>query len=114
MTIPQKCSKICICDLVCLLFILPFLLHNLIFFAIVVGGAENMRRYWNNFITDTCVLVFVVDSTDSEKRLSLAFDEFHKLLGDDRLKKIPFVIVAAKQVCLLIGTHYFYQSCNIL
>ena len=60
-----------------------------------------MRRYWNNFITDTCVLVFVVDSTDSEKRLSLAFDEFHKLLGDDRLKNIPFVIVAAKQVCIL-------------
>ena len=74
---------------------------------ILVGGAENMRRYWNNFITDTCVLVFVVDSTDSEKRLSLAFDEFHKLLGDDRLKNIPFVIVAAKQVhCLYSELHF--------
>ena len=69
-----------------------------------------MRRYWNNFITDTCVLVFVVDSTDSEKRLSLAFDEFHKLLGDDRLKKIPFVIVAAKQVRLLNRMNCFDQS----
>ena len=60
-----------------------------------------MRKYWNNFITDTCVLVFVVDSTDNEKRLSLAFDELHKLLGDERLKKIPFVVVAAKQVLSL-------------
>ena len=72
-----------------------------------------MRRYWNNFITDTCVLVFVVDSTDSEKRLSLAFDEFHKLLGDDRLKKIPFVIVAAKQVCLLNRINHFFKVYKI-
>ncbi len=43
----------------------------------------------------------MVDSTDSEKRLSLAFDEIHKLLGDDRLKNVPVLVVAAKQVLYL-------------
>lgn len=59
-----------------------------------------MRKYWSNFIQDTNVLVFVVDSHE-EERFSEAFDELHKVLADERLGKIPIVVVAAKQVMLI-------------
>jgi hypothetical protein len=56
-----------------------------------------MRKYWNNFVLDTRILVYVVDSC-YELRLPESYLELHKLLGDDRLKRVPIVIVANKQV----------------
>ena len=62
-----------------------------------VGGAKSMRQYWNNFVQDTSVFVFVVDSSDAS-RFSEAFSALHEISGDDRLKKVPIVLVANKQV----------------
>lgn len=61
-----------------------------------IGGSESMRKYWSNFIQDTCALVYVVDSADVA-RLPESFTELHKVLGDDRLKGVPVIIVANKQ-----------------
>ena len=62
-----------------------------------------MRLYWENFIKGTDVLVFVVDAVD-EARLPEAKEELHKLLADERLKSVPLVLIANKQVkCLLLG-----------
>jgi len=63
----------------------------------VVGGSYAMRKYWSSFIQDTCILMFVVDSAD-EKRLPESFSELHRILGDERLSRVPIVIVANKQV----------------
>ena len=65
--------------------------------VLVVGGSNVMRKYWSSFIQDTCVLMYVVDSSD-EKRLPEAFSELHTILGDERLCRVPIVIVANKQV----------------
>ena len=56
-----------------------------------------MRRYWINFVQDTSVFVFVVDSSD-DGRFSEAFSALHEISGDERLKKVPIVLVANKQV----------------
>ncbi|ELU13725.1 hypothetical protein CAPTEDRAFT_150697 [Capitella teleta] len=61
-----------------------------------IGGAESMRKYWNNFVQDTCILLYVVDACD-ELRLPESYLELHKLLGDDRLKGVPIIIIANKQ-----------------
>lgn len=68
-----------------------------IYLLFAVGGAEKVRKYWANFIQDTDVLVFVVDSAD-ESRLAEAYTEVHILLGDERLKNAPIVLLANKQV----------------
>jgi len=67
----------------------------------VVGGSSAMRKYWSSFIQDTCILIYVVDSSN-EKRLPESFSELHRVLGDERLSRVPIVIVANKQVRLAV------------
>ena len=62
-----------------------------------------MRKYWPHFIQDTEVLVFVVDSTD-RKRFPQAYNEMHKLLGEPRLEEKPVIVLANKQVNIIIQT----------
>ncbi|XP_002740037.1 ADP-ribosylation factor-like protein 3 [Saccoglossus kowalevskii] len=61
-----------------------------------IGGRENVRSYWDNFIQDTQVLTFVVDSTDTN-RFALAMDELRKVLSDERMDGVPVIVVANKQ-----------------
>ncbi|XP_078670431.1 uncharacterized protein LOC144910825 [Branchiostoma floridae x Branchiostoma belcheri] len=61
-----------------------------------IGGTENVRSYWANFLPNTDVLVFVVDSTD-EARLPLAREELHKVLSHPALKTVPLMVLANKQ-----------------
>ncbi|XP_070540664.1 ADP-ribosylation factor-like protein 3 [Ptychodera flava] len=61
-----------------------------------IGGKENVRSYWENFIVGTEVLLFVVDSADTE-RFDLAKEELGKLLADARLTGVPAIIIANKQ-----------------
>ncbi|KAF4521213.1 hypothetical protein B566_EDAN010752 [Ephemera danica] len=49
-----------------------------------IGGS--VRAYWDNYLQDTDVLVFVVDST---KELATAARELKRLLGDERLAHAP-------------------------
>nr|CAD7453313.1 unnamed protein product [Timema tahoe] len=61
-----------------------------------VGGRERFRKYWVNFLQDTDLLVFVVDAADTHN-LSLAVTEVKRLLGDDRMAKVPILVLANKQ-----------------
>lgn len=60
-----------------------------------VGGSQNLRFYWKEFVNEVDVLVFVVDSAD-RLRLPWARQELHKLLDKD--PDLPVVVVANKQV----------------
>jgi len=79
-----------------------------------VGGSYAMRKYWSSFIQDTSILIFVVDSAD-EKRLPESFSELHKLLGDERLSRVPVVIVANKQVkfAVTLYCYFLHADCYI-
>ncbi|XP_018110103.1 ADP-ribosylation factor-like protein 10 [Xenopus laevis] len=46
-----------------------------------VGGSQNLRTYWNQYLKNGHIIVFVVDSTDS-KRIHLARQELHWLLHE--------------------------------
>ncbi|VFV28082.1 adp-ribosylation factor-like [Lynx pardinus] len=59
-----------------------------------VGGSQNLRFYWKEFVNEVDVLVFLVDSAD-RLRLPWARQELHKLLDKD--PDLPVVVVANKQ-----------------
>lgn len=61
----------------------------------LVGGSQNLRFYWKEFVSEVDVLVFMVDSAD-RLRLPWARQELHKLLDKD--PDLPVVVVANKQV----------------
>lgn len=65
-----------------------------------VGGSQNLRFYWKEFVNEVDVLVFMVDSTD-RLRLPWARQELQKLLDKD--PDLPVVIVANKQVSAMGG-----------
>ncbi|KAL1784947.1 ADP-ribosylation factor 10 [Sigmodon hispidus] len=59
-----------------------------------IGGSQNLRFYWKEFVNEVDVLVFMVDSSD-RLRLPWARQELQKLLDKD--PDLPVVIVANKQ-----------------
>ncbi|XP_077122020.1 ADP-ribosylation factor-like protein 10 [Ranitomeya variabilis] len=61
-----------------------------------VGGSQNLRTYWNQYLKKTHFLVFVVDSTD-DIRLQLARHELHRLL--EEAPQLPLMVLANKQDC---------------
>ncbi|CAL1287344.1 unnamed protein product [Larinioides sclopetarius] len=61
-----------------------------------MGGSENIRMYWYNFVQDTDLLIYIVDSTD-EHRLAESVKELRILTACDKLKKTPIIILANKQ-----------------
>lgn len=60
-----------------------------------VGGGEDLRRYWSDYLRRTHVLVYVVDSSD-RSRFPLAKAELHRLLRAE--PQLPVVVLGNKQV----------------
>ncbi|XP_062979413.1 ADP-ribosylation factor-like protein 10 isoform X2 [Elgaria multicarinata webbii] len=59
-----------------------------------VGGSQNLRFYWNQYLSKAHILVFVVDSADG-LRLHTARQELHCLLAED--PQLPLIVLANKQ-----------------
>ncbi|XP_034298792.1 ADP-ribosylation factor-like protein 10 isoform X1 [Pantherophis guttatus] len=59
-----------------------------------VGGSQNLRFYWNQYLSKAHILVFVVDSADGP-RLHIARQELHCLLAED--PQLPLIVLANKQ-----------------
>ncbi|KAM8899476.1 ADP-ribosylation factor-like 10 [Spinachia spinachia] len=59
-----------------------------------IGGGEDLRRYWSDYLRKTHVLVYVVDSSD-RGRLPVAKAELHRLLMVQPL--LPVVVLGNKQ-----------------
>ncbi|XP_023117021.1 ADP-ribosylation factor-like 10 isoform X1 [Amphiprion ocellaris] len=59
-----------------------------------IGGGEDLRRYWMDYLRRTHVLVYVVDSSD-RSRLPLAKAELHRLLRVE--PQLPVVVLGNKQ-----------------
>ncbi|KAM5298694.1 ADP-ribosylation factor-like protein 10 [Ctenodactylus gundi] len=59
-----------------------------------IGGSQNLRFYWKEFVNEVDILVFIVDSSD-RLRLPWARQELHRLLDKD--PDLPVVVVANKQ-----------------
>ncbi len=61
-----------------------------------IGGQDKIRDLWKHYYENTEALIYVVDSSDTE-RLDLATEEMYKMLNDDSLSKAPVLIFANKQ-----------------
>ncbi|XP_051734057.1 ADP-ribosylation factor-like 10 [Ctenopharyngodon idella] len=59
-----------------------------------IGGGEDLRMYWVDYLRKTHILVYVVDSSD-RGRLPQAKDELHRLLKAHT--DLPVVVLGNKQ-----------------
>ena len=61
-----------------------------------VSGKDKGRPLWNRYFSDTIALIWVVDSTDSE-RFPLCKQELHKLIRERELSKAVVLVYINKQ-----------------
>lgn len=60
-----------------------------------IGGQESLRPYWYTYIDDCDGVIWVIDSAD-DKRLLESGSELEKMLEEDSLYGVPFLILANK------------------
>lgn len=61
-----------------------------------LGGQSSIRPYWRCYYPNTDAIIFVVDSSDSE-RLGTASAELHAMLEEEDLKDAILLVMANKQ-----------------
>lgn len=68
---------------------------NICFKAHDLGGHAAARRLWADYVSAVDGVVFLVDTTD-HKRFPECKDEITKLLSQEELSKVPFLILGNK------------------
>lgn len=61
-----------------------------------LGGQTSIRPYWRCYYSNTAAVIFVVDSTDTE-RINIASNELHSMLKEDELQDAALLVFANKQ-----------------
>jgi ADP-ribosylation factor-like protein 1 len=61
-----------------------------------LGGQTNIRPYWRCYFPGTNAIIFVVDSTDTD-RLDIAKKELSSLLEEEELATVALLVFANKQ-----------------
>lgn len=61
-----------------------------------VGGQDRIRALWKHYYANSNGIIFVVDSTDSD-RLELARDELKMMLAEPELLRVTVLVYANKQ-----------------
>ena len=67
---------------------------NIAFSCFLVGG--KFQSYWPNFVSDTKVIVYVIDSSDTEQ-FDQSKNALLEVLSDVKLKGVPLVLLVCKQ-----------------
>ena len=62
-----------------------------------LGGQTSIRPYWRCYYPNTQAIIYVVDSSDTE-RITTSAHEFHAILDEDELKDALILVYANKQV----------------
>ncbi|CAA6670297.1 unnamed protein product [Spirodela intermedia] len=70
--------------------------NNIKFQVWDLGGQTSIRPYWRCYFPNTQAIIYVVDSSDTE-RLVIAKEEFHAILEEEELKRAVVLIYANKQ-----------------
>jgi len=91
-----------------------------------IGGQKNIRTYWRNYVPNTDILIWVVDSADAG-RFDESATELGNIVDDEHLKECPVLIfsnksdllssrdkeeVAAKMKPKLGGRTFTVQQCS--
>ncbi|GAB1599462.1 ADP-ribosylation factor-like protein 15 [Argonauta hians] len=59
-----------------------------------LGGADNVRIYWDRYLSGIDALIFVVNSADSADSLQLSSEELTRILQNKQLNNIPLLLMA--------------------
>ncbi|KAI5586798.1 hypothetical protein POPTR_006G267800v4 [Populus trichocarpa] len=70
--------------------------NNIKFQVWDLGGQTSIRPYWRCYFPNTQAVIYVVDSSDTE-RIGIAKEEFHSILEEEELKGAVVLIFANKQ-----------------
>ncbi|XP_022750356.1 ADP-ribosylation factor 3-like [Durio zibethinus] len=70
--------------------------NNIKFQVWDLGGQTSIRPYWRCYFPNTQAIIYVVDSSDTD-RIGIAKEEFHAILEEDELKGAIALIFANKQ-----------------
>ncbi|KAJ6862087.1 ADP-ribosylation factor 1 [Populus alba x Populus x berolinensis] len=70
--------------------------NNIKFQVWDLGGQTSIRPYWRCYFPNTQAVIYVVDSSDTE-RIGIAKEEFHSILEEEELKGAAVLIFANKQ-----------------
>eukprot|EP00419_Tripos_fusus_P022055 CAMPEP_0172698040 /NCGR_PEP_ID=MMETSP1074-20121228/29180_1 /TAXON_ID=2916 /ORGANISM="Ceratium fusus, Strain PA161109" /LENGTH=169 /DNA_ID=CAMNT_0013519017 /DNA_START=64 /DNA_END=570 /DNA_ORIENTATION=- len=70
--------------------------NNFSFTVWDLGGRDKMRALWRHYYQGTHAIIFVVDSSDSD-RLDDAREELNKFLNEDELRTAVLLVFANKQ-----------------
>jgi len=62
-----------------------------------LGGQTSIRPYWRCYYPNTQAIIYVVDSTDTE-RIDTSREEFLSILEEEELKDALLLVYANKQV----------------
>ena len=68
---------------------------NISFTVWDVGGQTKIRPLWQHYFVNTDAVIFVVDSSDSE-RLEEAKEELDSILNDDRIENASILVFSNK------------------
>jgi small GTP-binding protein len=81
-----------------------------------IGGQDRIRKLWRHYFAGTNLLIWVVDSNDTQ-RMAEAREELHALLKEDELRDAALLVYANKmdlpyamsvsEVAQLLGLHAF-------
>ncbi|KAI6661391.1 ADP-ribosylation factor 1 [Oopsacas minuta] len=61
-----------------------------------VGGKRQIRTLWKHYYQGTDALIYVVDSTDSD-RFADAGEEIKRILSHQEMRGVPVLVIANKQ-----------------
>eukprot|EP00199_Chlamydomonas_sp_CCMP681_P003384 CAMPEP_0119104206 /NCGR_PEP_ID=MMETSP1180-20130426/2469_1 /TAXON_ID=3052 ORGANISM="Chlamydomonas cf sp, Strain CCMP681" /NCGR_SAMPLE_ID=MMETSP1180 /ASSEMBLY_ACC=CAM_ASM_000741 /LENGTH=177 /DNA_ID=CAMNT_0007088893 /DNA_START=136 /DNA_END=669 /DNA_ORIENTATION=- len=61
-----------------------------------LGGQTSIRPYWRCYYPNTQAIIYVVDSTDTD-RIGISKEEFHAILEEEELKDSLILVYANKQ-----------------
>mmetsp|Transcript_36992 Transcript_36992/g.82240 ORF Transcript_36992/g.82240 Transcript_36992/m.82240 type:complete len:182 (+) Transcript_36992:244-789(+) len=61
-----------------------------------LGGQTSIRPYWRCYYPNTQAIIYVVDSSDTE-RIGISREEFHAILEEEELKDALILVYANKQ-----------------
>ena len=62
-----------------------------------VGGQKRLRELWNHYLPNNDAIIYVVDSSDTERMENECLEELQYLVGSEDLKDACILIYANKQ-----------------
>lgn len=88
-------------------------LENVSFEIWDLGGQASLRPTWSMYLKGVDAVIIVIDSTD-RVRLPIAKQELYQILAMPELEKVPFLLLANKQVQHFVSIDEFTEQVELV